>query len=205
MLKYIFSLLFALSSANTFAQVAIANNKLNVLHLCLDNPISVAVAGVPSENIKVEATGADIVLTPDPNSASHYIAKVSKKEPVQITLSDKKTGKIYATIPFRVVALPLPTVRLTKSIDHRVISFTASIENFDIDARCEVVSYTMTFSRKGQETQVISCVGNRLTGHAHDCYRACSLNDVITFYDIMVRCPCDATPRRVPPINLPIR
>jgi hypothetical protein len=206
MQKYLFLFALCFFAQQILAQSAvIAIEQLNILYICLDNPISVAVAGVPTENITVAATGANIQLIPINNKGS-YIAKVSKVEPVQITVSDKKTGKIYATLPFRVLELPLATVEFTQSrVDPRAAGFAAYIANFDIDVRCQIVSYTMSFTKKGYETQIIHGSGNRLVGHAMTCYNARALGDVIYFYDIMVLCPCDANPRRVPSINLPIQ
>jgi hypothetical protein len=203
MQKLFFYVLALLSSAQLMAQSgAIGVDGLNVLYHCIDNPISVAVAGVPSANIQVEGIGGDIVLTPV--SEGVYNAKVSTVAPVQIKLTDKKTGKVYAELPFRVLPIPEPVITAgikpraenTGAVDY-YRGLWAEVALLDSYISCKVLSFNVDYTRVGQSAIFIKNEGARFNTQTNSAIASAKSGDTYLFTDIKVVCPCDKVSRRV--------
>ena len=61
MSKYTFFILLIMLSKNISAQhVAVSADKMNIVYIGTENPITIAVGGVSNDKIKVTATGGDI-------------------------------------------------------------------------------------------------------------------------------------------------
>ena len=97
------AILFAgLLSAQTPA-VSVSADKMNVLYIGVDNPLTVAVAGVPSENIKLYSK--ELKLTDKGNG--NYIALASR--PGTAAIQVEAGNKVVREMQFRVKRIPNPT------------------------------------------------------------------------------------------------
>lgn len=83
--------------------VSISADKMNVLYIGVDNPLTVAVAGIPNENIKLYSK--ELKLTSQ--GAGNYIALA--RQPGTATIQVEANNKIVKEIPFRVKRIPNPT------------------------------------------------------------------------------------------------
>ena len=81
--------------------LSVSADKMNVLYIGVDNPITIAVSDVTNENIKVKISKGEIR-----GSNGKYIVRVKEKGSVTIEVSDrdKRTG----TADFRVKSFPDP-------------------------------------------------------------------------------------------------
>ena len=143
----------------------ISADKMNVLYVGLENPISVSCPGYPPDKIIATTTG----LSSWTGSAGKFIAKpadaITVKEAV-ITVS-VKTGdnsvKQMGTKTFRIKRMPKPKV-LLGTLDGGAISkvqlsvqkvVQANLENFVYEGiKYTVVKYSWTFAPKGAGRQV---------------------------------------------------
>ncbi len=135
---------------------SVSADKMNVLYIGVDNPISIAVSGVPAD--KTSATMSNGTLT---GSNGKYIARVTGKpgEMATITvnvstMNGSKEDIVKAgTTAFRLKYVPDPVTYLSSgskgdisiSKDELVKAdgVQARMENFDFDMKFDVVSFDM--------------------------------------------------------------
>lgn len=140
----------------------ISADLMNVLYAGIDNPISVSVPGVPSQNISVSVTNGSLV-----KKGSGWVVKPTKVgENCNINVSAKmengKTQRIGGK-PFRVKALPPPigyieftqsggtkgkykgSTPIAKSALIGSAGVKAELDDADLDVRYTVMGFEMTF------------------------------------------------------------
>lgn len=191
--------------------VNVSPDKMNVFYIGVDNPISVAAAGVSSNDIAVNGSGGGITLTKQSNSK--YIVKATTAGEANISVSDKKAGKQLGAFPFRVKRIPDPVAKIGGSAGGTMGSgsFGAQrgiipvLENFDFDAKCEIQSYTLFFTKKRQDAVMIQAQGGTFSGQAAAAVAAAGIGDQYMFTDIKARCPGDAAARTINTIGITIK
>lgn len=179
--------------------VNVAADKMNVFYIGVDNPVTVAAAGIPTSALSTSIAGATMT-----GSGSSRTVKCSKPGKATITVQNKKTGKKYP-FEFRVKRIPDPVVRLGKKTDGLIGSgemkaqpgLAAWLDNFDFDAKCQVQSYTMYYTRKRQDPVEIQGKGGRFTGQVASAVKQAKPGDQYAFTDVKARCPGDKAGRRV--------
>ncbi|HMG17016.1 MAG TPA: GldM family protein [Saprospiraceae bacterium] len=193
--------------------VAVSADKMNVFYIGVDNPVSVSAAGVNSTKLNVGVSGAGGGSITKSGSNS-YIVKVSKPtalgEFCYVTanaegLSDKK--------PFRVKRIPDPVARLSskQSGSMGTGEFKAQggvgafLDNFDFDAKCTVVAFTLVRVPKRQDAIREANEGPRYTGKCRGLVDLCKPGDVYYFEDVKARCPGDAVSRPINPLVFSIK
>jgi hypothetical protein len=202
---------FCLAAASIYGQIGvIANDKMNVFYVGVDNPISVAVAGVPSQNLVLEGSGGGISIRP--SSEGKYIVYVTQAGEAILTVKDSKTAKVYATLRYRCKRIPDPVVRLNGKQGGNFgagemkaqLGLVPEAPNFDMDIKLDVQSYTLYYNSRG-ETTVLQGKGSRFTAEIANAVSKASPGDTYTFTDIRVRCPGDNTARAIDNIAIKIR
>lgn len=186
--------------------VAVSADKMNVFYIGVDNPVSVSAAGVNSTKLNVGVSGAG-GGTISKSGSNSYIVKVSKPTAVDefcyVTatadgLADKK--------PFRVKRIPDPQARLSNKMGGAMGTgefkaqggVGAFLDNFDFDAKCTVVAFTLVRVPKRQDAVREANEGPRYNGKCRGLVDLCKPGDVYYFDDVKARCPGDAAAR---PIN----
>ncbi len=203
---YLFGLLmivvmgsYAFSSFE-YPTVSIAVDKMNVLYIGVNNPITVAVAGVSTENTKVESE--DLIIEDLENG--HFIVTASKPGVAKI----KVTAKGHATkeLEFRVKRIPDPVARLGKSqgggmtaeafMKHDGID--AIIDYFDFDATCKIMEFNMTYVAKKEDPVESINRGRGYSEKTKALVLQAKAGDIFYFDNVSCECPGDEEPR---PIN----
>ena len=181
--------------------VNVSADKMNVFYVGVDNPVTVAAAGVTTSSMKVSMTGGTLTK----KSGTSYVVTASKPtNNAVITVKDTKNNKNFP-FTFRVKRIPDPVVRLGKKTDGLIGSgemkaqpgLAAWLDNFDFDAKCNVQSYTMYYTRKRQDPVEIEGKGGRFTGKVGDAIRQAKPGDQYAFTNVKARCPGDSAARRV--------
>jgi gliding motility-associated protein GldM len=180
--------------------VNVSADKMNVFYIGVDNPVTVAAAGVSTSAMTVKMTGGTLTK----KSGTNYIAKGSKPGKVTIVVKDTKKNKSFP-FEFRMKRIPDPIVRLGKKTDGLIGSgemkaqpgLAAWLDNFDFDARCQVQSYTMYYTRKRQDPVEIEGKGGRFSGKVQSAIRQAKPGDQYSFTNVKARCPGDKAGRRV--------
>lgn len=91
-------------------EASISADKMNVLYIGLDNPITIAIPGKNPNDVKASLSGAGSLVN---KGGGKYIAKVSKRGDVKIVVTVTEDGKSKTySAPFRVRSIPKPEARL---------------------------------------------------------------------------------------------
>lgn len=192
--------------------IAVSLDKMNVFYLGVDNPITVAAAGISSNDVGVSISGGGATLTK--GAGSSYVVKVNQPDPnVTLTVTDKKTGKSYP-YKYRAKKIPNPTVKLGGKVSGQMGSgemkvqkgLFPELENFDFDAKCDVQSYELVYIAKGSpDLKLAQGQGNSFNGQCAGLLQQAKPGDAYTFMNMKVRCPGDQVAREVPGLSFTIK
>jgi len=188
--------------------LAIAADKMNVFYIGVENPITIAVSGMDNKNLLLTAEGANIKESRN----GQYLVVCSQPGQLNLIVTNKNTGK-SKTMPFRVKRIPDPVIKLGRKINGSMGSgefraqpgLTANLDNFDMDARCAIQSYTLFYVRKYSDPVGLKGTGGRFTGRISSVIRQAKPGDQYSFTDVKVRCPGDVAGRRVNGLSFRIR
>jgi len=184
-------------------------DKMNVFYIGVDNPVSVTVAGSSSNSIKVNGSGVSIN-----GSKGKYNVTASKPGPVKINVSAE--GFPSTSYDFRVKRIPDPTPALGAGPNKNggamgngefkaQLGIAAILENFDFDAKCNIMGYELTRVAKRQDPVSQINSGAR---YGSDCKRLVGQakpGDTYYFDKLKAKCPGDAAGRKLPSIVFRIK
>ena len=179
--------------------VAVSADKMNVLYVGVENPLTISAAGVPSSQVRVQAEGTALSHL----GGSRYMAKPGQPGEARITVSGG--GMPPSTFHYRVKRIPDPAMELGRKRGGRIeaATFRAQLgiipvlENFDFEARCNVISFELVRVPKGGDIQVARNNGGRFESEAQRIVRNAAPGDVYYFNEIKVKCPGDTYSREL--------
>ncbi len=91
-------------------EASISADKMNVLYIGLENPITIAVPGANPNDVKASLQGAGTLIN---KGAGRYVAKVTKRGDCKIVATVTVDGKTKSyNMPFRIRSIPKPEARL---------------------------------------------------------------------------------------------
>ncbi|WP_052594843.1 GldM family protein [Aureispira sp. CCB-QB1] len=180
--------------------LAVAADKMNVFYIGVENPITVAASGLDHNNLSIKSEGA--IITQQGNG--HYTVTCQKPGQATITVTNKSTGQSQ-TANFRVKRIPDPVVVLANKMNGLIGSgefkaqpgLVARLNNFDMDLRCAIQSYTLYYACKSCDVLEYKGIGGRFTGTIADVIKKAKPGDQYAFADIKVRCPGDIIGRKI--------
>lgn len=192
--------------------VNVAAEKMNVFYIGVENPVSVTAAGVSTNEIKVNASGGGLRL--DKKGNGKYVATVSTPGESNITVSG---GGLEPTkFMFRVKRIPDPVPMLGRGPNASGGSMGsgemraqegiyADLQNFDFEARCEIVGYELTKVAPRQDPVSVQNSGARYSSQASNLTNSAKPGDRFFFDNIKAKCPGDVASRKLPSISFTIR
>ena len=178
--------------------VTVSADKMNVMYVGVENPVTVAAAGVPTKDVKVTADGVSLTAAGN----GRFIAKPQKTGKATITVSG---GGLKPTVfEYRVKRIPDPVMVMS---NHRggqisVAEFKAQqgifplLEGFDFDAKCDVQDFHIVRVRKGDAAEAVNR-GSRFGTEARRLIDNAQRGDIFYFDNIKVKCPGDTAPRNL--------
>jgi hypothetical protein len=177
---------------------------MNVLYIGVDNPLRIAAAGVPANELVVELIGAGSITGSD----GSYTVRVSQPGEIKVRVSRKVGGEIKFVVDqkYRVKRIPDPAPKMdgvyrSSSIPPEVMQTSKGIklmlENFDFDAVCEVVGFEVTYLPKEESPIAIYNKGGEWNAAPLEWSKKAKLGDAYFFDNIMIKCPGDVNPRNV--------
>ncbi|HMO40942.1 MAG TPA: gliding motility protein GldM [Saprospiraceae bacterium] len=189
--------------------VTVAADKMNVLYIGVDNPVSVAAAGVSSNDLRVSASGGGINMRA--SSTGKYNVTVSQPGEAKITVSGG--GLTPTTFSFRVKRIPDPVPRLGRSSGGSMGNgefkaqegLIALLENFDFDARCDIQGYDLVYIAKREDAVDSSNPGARFNERSRRLADRAKPGDTYYFRNIKARCPGDSAGRDIGTMVFDIR
>jgi gliding motility-associated protein GldM len=184
--------------------VAVSANKMNVLYIGVDNPLTIT-AGAGSEKVSAQFSGGAISKT----SGNQFVAKPSAGSYGEHTVTVLVEGKAAGKVGFRVKQLPNPTAYVgnlkagpVPSASFKAMGgIIAKLEDSEFDAPFEVVSYKIgALSADIPDYAPVENKGARWTGAAATLINKLKPGALVAITDITVKGPDGRT--RVLPSGL---
>lgn len=189
--------------------VNVSADKMNVFYIGVENPVTIAAAGITTSNMTVSMSGGNLKKV---KGTSYVVTADKPTQNAVITVKDKSNGKSFP-FKFRIKKIPDPIVKLGKKMDGAIKSGEMKaqsalipwLENFDFEARCQVQSFKMYYTKKRSDPVEVDVKGGRFTGKALTMIRAAKPGDQYAFTDVKARCPGDKVGRRVNGLAFKVR
>lgn len=210
-IKRLCFILFLCSNQVFFAQnvTVIANEKLNVLYMGLDNPVAIAMEKVPADKLNVSISEGSSI---EKRENGIYNVRVNRSGKVTIFVEGNGAT---AQKEFRVKLIPDPIIVLNlrnmvngilkiseaKNVEYLI----APIMNFDIDAKCAIEGFSMVIKHSDGLSEIYENKGAKFSAEILKVFSSVKENDYIMFYNISTRCPGDPTARKVQGISFVIK
>ena len=150
----------------------ISADKMNVFYIGVDNPVTISVPGVPSNNVLPSITAGGS-LTPGQGAGKYIVRVNSGISEATVNVSAKISGKVQTmgATKFRVKRVPDPVAYIggVKSgiINKNVLAashmIVAKMENFDFELTFIVTSYVFSIAQRGGDIIPTNGSGNMLT------------------------------------------
>ena len=191
--------------------VAVSADKMNVFYMGVENPLSIAAAGVASNDVRV-SFGDAIQGTPAGNNK--YIVKGVRPTGINTTnVTVSANGQTLGTFPFRVKPIPdpVPTIGGQQGGDIANSTFRAQqglfaeLKNFDFDARCNIAGFNVLYIPAREDPLVAQNPGGSFGGQTAQLIARAKPGDNYTFKNIKAKCPGDAAARDLGSMAFTIR
>ena len=172
----------------------------------MENPITVAAAGVSTNDLKVSGDGISLKKA----GSANWIVEATRPGKATITLSGG--GLSPTTFDYRVKSIPDPTPRLggvkEDEIGNGVFKvqkgLIAALDGFDFDAKCNITGYRMVRVAPRQDPEITVNAGASFTDDAVRIRDKAKPGDRFFFENIRCKCPGDAAARKLPNIAISI-
>lgn len=183
--------------------VAVSLDKMNVFYIGVENPISVSAAGVSSNDVHVTGNGGGISVKPA--GGGKYIVSVTTPGEASLTVAG---GGASQTFQYRVKRIPDPNPRLGGNAKNKggqmangefkaQGGIAALLENFDFDAKCDVVGFEVTYLPKRQDPITSQNSGARWSSQVQEYISKAKPGDSYFFDDVKCKCPGDPAARNI--------
>lgn len=186
----------------------VSPDKMNVLYIGVNNPISVSSPGTPTDKIRVSMSGGSISSA----GGGKYNVRVSSPGTARISVSAEvapgKTQTLSST-EFRVKRIPDPIAKFAGKTGGSMATVAlkaqnalfAKLDNFDFDASFRVTKFTMILAKPRADAIVLSTSGGQLSSSMSS-----ALNGIVpgtrVIFDNIVAVGPDGTPRQLNAVAL---
>jgi gliding motility-associated protein GldM len=196
----------------------VSADKMNVLYIGVDNPMSISVPGVSNNLVKSSIEGSGGSLKPDPGKGGgHFIANVTTVGKATIRVSAELNGKVtpMGAFEYRVKRVPDPIATAANSkggpINKSLLAAANIIpvlENFDFELYFKVTGFQMSIFGKGKDPIIgKESPDSRLTQEMRDLIQKARPGDKIFFEYIKAKMATgsDQSTRQLPPLSFTIQ
>ena len=178
---------------------AVSADKMNVFYIGVDNPVSVAAAGVSSNDVRVSFSG------PISGSGSGSKWNVKANSPGEAKVTVSANGQTLTSRDFKVKRIPDPVAKLGKSLDGSMGNgefkaqrgVIAWLENFDFDAKCNIQGFELVRVPKRQDPISVVNRGGTFGSDAKRIVGQAKPGDQYYFSNVKARCPGDSAGRKI--------
>lgn len=183
------------------AGAAVMLDKMNVVYIGVDNPITVS-SGAGAEKTNVVPSGGGLTITKGAGPGK-YIARATSPD-LKANLKVSVTGGKSSDFPIRVKRIPDPVPTLGGKLRggnaqpgtiKAQTGIVPVLDNFDFEARFNVESYDMVFVSKGEIFRATT-QGPLFNAQMQTFLSRAKPKDVVYLEEIKVRGP-DGTPRKI--------
>lgn len=188
--------------------VSVSATKMNVFYIGVDNPVEVSAAGVSTNNLKVNMSGAGEGVIKRQSDGT-YMVNVSKQT------RNGEFAKINVSAPgvsvskdFRVKRIPDPVPTLSGkkggSIGNGELraqqALIPTLEGFDFDARCSIKGFQLIRSAKREDPVMNTNQGGKFDPKSKELVNKAKPGDIYVFDNIKCNCPGDIAARTLPSV-----
>lgn len=170
----------------------VSADKMNVLYIGVDNPMSISVPGVAHTAVKTSVNGGGVSLKPDGKlGAGHWVATATTQGEAIFTVNADFGGRMQTmgTAKYRVKRLPSPVAMIAGSKGGSISKSTLAaqsaiipvMENFDFELFPKITGFRMSLYKKGSDPIEIDATDNRLTAKMQDEIRKAKVGDKVYF------------------------
>jgi len=195
--------------------VAVAAEKMNVIYIGVDNPVSVSAAGVAPGNLLVNLRGCGATKTG--GAGGKFIVRATSPGTMQVSVSAKTkdgTKPQGKPTPFRVKKIPDPTPKLGGNLVQGIADIKklnlaaiagvgAEVPGFDFDVKFPVISFIFSANVKGNLKE-FTCSGPNLSPEAKQVLQSLGIGGKAYFEDIKVKAP-DGSIRKIATASLKVK
>jgi gliding motility-associated protein GldM len=186
----------------------VSPDKMNVLYIGVDNPLSISAPGIPADKMHVSMSNGSLSQT----SPGHFAAKVSAIGETKVTISaelEKGKSVSMGSTTFRIKRIPDPIARFGGKSSGSMAAVNmrsqdrvfAILDNFEFDAKFTVTRYTMFIQKPRQDFIIIKGTGNELNSQMKAAMAGVTPGTKVLFDDIIAVGP-DGGVRGLQPIIL---
>lgn len=194
--------------------LVVSPTKMNVLYIGVENPVSISVPGVPTENLSPSLSGG--TLRPG-KEKGEFIAEVKGGSEAIVSVSakfmvdGKATTKNMGQFKFRVKRVPDPVAYIANKKDglvsaNELIAAGAVIpkmENFDFDLQFKITAFDLSMNMQG-DFITKSVNGNKLSAEMATMLKSAKKGTKIYIEEVKAVGP-DGVPRKLAPLNLKLQ
>jgi gliding motility-associated protein GldM len=178
--------------------VSVSADKMNVFYIGVDNPITVAAAGVSSGDVRVNISGA---ASKKSGNNTNLVVTGKSVGPAKVTVTAK--GQSLGSFDFRVKRIPDPIAKIGGSKGGRLRSnifksqtgLYAELENFDFAAKCRITGFEVLYIPKRADAVTSTNVGGNFTQSSKKLVDLAKPGDNYTIRNIKGTCPGDNVSR----------
>ncbi|MFM2139394.1 MAG: hypothetical protein RJA57_1701 [Bacteroidota bacterium] len=192
------------------ANASIALDKMNVLYIGVDNPVTIAASGGGDDKVQATITGGGGTLTRV--GPGKYVVRVNQVTD-EARINVNVDGKLAGAANFRVRTIPDPvaTVGGVMSNDNMSVGqfraqtgVGAYIKDFPFELKYTVVSFILTADNADGDIEEAPCQGNTWSPRALNIIRNLAPGRTVTIDDIRAQGP-DGRVRKVPGLTYYIK
>lgn len=185
----------------------VSADKMNVLYIGVDNPVSVSAPGTSEDKIKVSMTGGNIS-----GSRGKYSVNVNTPGTAKITVAvEVSPGKVQtlSATEFRVKRIPDPVAKFAGKTGGTMSTVAlkaqnaifANLENFDFDAKFNITKFSMIIAKPRADAIILNTSGNQLSENMKSALNGIGPGSRIIFDNIIAVGP-DGSARQLNAIAL---
>ncbi len=186
--------------------VSVSATKMNVFYMGVPNPVEVSAAGVPSNQVQVAMSGGGGGSISRNSDGTFTVTVTSQTKKDEYAYINVTAPGLTAQKAFRTKRIPDPVAKLSASAGGAMSSgefkaqrgLFAVLDNFDFDAKCEIIGYQLVRVPRRQDPQPATNKGGPYGSEAKSIVDQAKAGDTYYFEDVKAKCPGDAVGR---PIN----
>jgi gliding motility-associated protein GldM len=189
----------------------VSADKMNVLYIGVENPMSISVPGVADANVSPSISGGGASLTRNAKlGSSKYTAKATTQGEATISVSAKLEGKSVpmGQFKYRVKRVPDPVAMvngkkggpINKNELAAATSVNSIMENFDFELYFKVTKFRMTLIKRGKDPIELDSPSNLMTPQMKQAISAAGPGAKVYFEYIKASGP-DGTTRSLNSVN----
>lgn len=180
--------------------VSVSADKMNVFYIGVDNPITVAAAGVASGDVQVNIVGD---ARKKSGNNTNLIVEGTKQGTAKVNVTAK--GQSLGSFDFRVKRIPDPVPMVGQSRGGKIAAnvfkaqagLYAFLDNFDFEARCNIVGYELVYVPQRADAVRSVNAGGNFTSQSKALVDRARPGDSYFIQEIKARCPGDEASRPI--------